>query len=355
MTYNKQWLETILTRTWYRKRPVFWLVPFSLLFKLIVFLRRFAYRIGLCKQVVHPIPIIVVGNITVGGTGKTPCVIALTHYFKKCGFKPGIVSRGYGGELSRTRKVHSVILTDIASDVGDEALLLKQRCQCPVVIARSRNNAVQFILQQSDCDIIISDDGLQHTAMGRTLDIMMVDAARGIGNGYCLPAGPLREPMSRLYKADLLIINQTQATGDLSLMSLSTMPVVTMQLQMQAAYALHQPECTKLMMDFQGKTIHAIAGIGYPMRFFEALRAQGLTIIEHPFSDHHRYQMIDFGGFSDQIILMTEKDAVKCVSLELPNAWVLPVDAVFSDNLYVFLDEKKSLFKAPRRHRDSSL
>lgn len=298
----KQWVID----GWYGKHGwLFFLIPFSWLFRVIIFFRRWIYSRFATRL---PIPVIVVGNITIGGTGKTPFVIWLAEYLKQQGHTPGIISRGYGSRAPYYP--YEVSPDENPPFSGDEPLLLARHTNAPVVISPNRVAAAEKLISQyPKTTIIISDDGLQHYALARDVEIVILDGERRLGNGYCLPAGPLREPASRLKTVDFVIVNGENMRlipGDLC--------------------SIQNSRQTQPISAFQNKTIHAVAGIGNPQRFFNMLRELGLTIIEHPFPDHHifSFQDLDFG--IDAIIVMTEKDAVKCQNFNL-QAWYLPVKA----------------------------
>ncbi|MEX0615764.1 MAG: tetraacyldisaccharide 4'-kinase [Methylophaga sp.] len=310
-----QWL----TKRWYQPSPLRWcLAPLSGLFRLIATLRRLAYQRGFVKSLHLPVPVIIVGNISVGGSGKTPLVLWLAQQLQQSGWRPGIISRGYGAKA--TNYPLAVIAETPASESGDEPKLLALRSGCPVVVAPDRVAAGRQLLAEFDCNIIISDDGLQHYRLARNLELVVVDARRGFGNGFCLPAGPLREPVSRLGKVDFVIWH-----GD------SQQPW-TMQLALNDAVNL-QDQRRQSLTGWQGQTVHAVAGIGDPPRFFDQLRAAGLNIIEHAFADHHVFSAVDL-QFNDKLpVLMTEKDAVKCQAFASENCWSVPADAVLTDGL----------------------
>lgn len=301
-----------LVSAWYKKSP--WLkllTPVSWLYQGVSNSKRCIYQRKLIKTKSFPIPIVVVGNITVGGTGKTPLIIELARILKENGYTPGIVSRGYGGKLGDVPH-----LVSIASDpnlCGDEPVLLARRSQCPVVICKKRVQAIEKLLELApNCDVILSDDGMQHYAMRRDIEIAMVDGVRRFGNNLCLPAGPLREPVARLKSVDF-IVNQG-----------GTYPhEFAMQLVNQKIYNLYD---TKAVFT-QEAAVHAVAGIGNPQRFFQHLRNLGFNIIEHVFPDHHRFQPHDIDFGKNSTVLMTEKDAVKCVKFADARHWCVAVTA----------------------------
>lgn len=309
-----------LQRQWERWTP--WhllLLPLSLLFWLASSLRRRAYRSGLLKSHRVPVPVVVVGNIAVGGTGKTPLVIALVKLLQAQGFHPGIVSRGYKGESKLPRPV---TVQSEPAQVGDEPVLLAVRASVPIWVGQDRVAAAQALLgAHPEIDVIISDDGLQHYRLARDVEVVVVDAARWFGNGQLLPAGPLRESPRRLKQVDAVVINGWQRGAPLKRREF------TMQLAGELLYNLRNPELKARPEVFAGQRLHAVAGIGHPQRFFKQLRALGLNIVEHPFPDHHPFTPQDLPFGEREPVVMTEKDAVKCVDFAGDNIWVLPVEA----------------------------
>lgn len=310
-----------LDAIWYQTGVVtVLLLPLSWLYCVVVAIRRGLYRLGIFSRTRVSVPVIVVGNITVGGTGKTPLVIKLIEYLRTQGYRPGIISRGYGGWATRDSAKHEVISVTAESDpvvMGDEPVLLAQRCQCPIRISASRVSAAQRLLHETDCDIIVSDDGLQHYALERDVEIVVLDGKRRFGNGHCLPAGPLRERPSRLRNVDFVVCNgDATDVGD---------SVYAMQLNATEALQLTQTSKPRPISDFNDSTVHAVAGIGNPGRFYQQLREAGLQIIEHPFPDHHAFQSKDIDFSDDLPVLMTEKDAVKCRAFASQRHWFVPV------------------------------
>ncbi|WP_455380456.1 tetraacyldisaccharide 4'-kinase [Acidihalobacter prosperus] len=264
-----------------------------------------------------PVPVIVVGNITVGGTGKTPMVIWLVNWLRQKGWRPGVISRGYKGRNSHSRPI-AVTADDDPLEVGDEPYLIARKTDAPVIICRDRASAVRLLLQTSQCDIVVSDDGLQHYGLYRDLEIAMLDGSRRLGNGYCLPAGPLREPPARLLEADyVLVTDGDPEPGE-----------YRVSLNIKSAYqVVSQREKIKTLLQFKGHQVHAVAGIGHPERFFSALENVGLNIIRHPLPDHHLIKPTDIAFGDDRDILITEKDAVKCQSFASDHIWGVPVEA----------------------------
>ncbi len=289
------------------------------------------------KNRTTPIPIVVVGNISVGGTGKTPLVISLCKQLQAAGFKPAVISRGYG---RRGKDLHVVSATDSSAIAGDEALLIKQQTGVPVLVdADRRNAAMQF--SPKEIDIIIADDGLQNRILPRDMQICVVDGQRLFGNGYLLPAGPLRQPVSSLSRMDHIVVNgdvveSANFTNWLeSQQSMTFPPVTAMQLVATSILPLNHTEESGLE-DWQGRAVHAVAAIGNPDRFFQSLKQLGLKIIPHAFPDHHKYTAADFKEITGMPVVMTAKDAIKCKTLGLTDAWVLEVRAEFDSDSSLF-------------------
>lgn len=303
---------------WYRRHALAWLLwPLSLLYAALAGLRRWAYRRGWLRSLRLPVPVIVVGNLTVGGTGKTPVVIWLVEQLRARGWKPGIVSRGYGGS-SRTWPREVTVDGDPA-ELGDEPVLLAQRLGCPIVVGPSRVADARQLLAQHGVNIIVADDGLQHYALQRDIEIAVVDGQRGLGNGLLLPAGPLREPAARLGQVDCVLVNGGHSDTGLR-MDLQAVEVVRLDGQVRRS-----------LSDFAGMPVHAVAGIGNPDRFFATLREAGLVVHPHPMRDHHQFSPADIEWPDTIDVIMTEKDAVKCRSFATERHWYLRVDAVLSD------------------------
>ncbi len=297
------------------------LLPLSWLFGFLASLRRLLYGLRLLPQKRLPVPVVVVGNITVGGSGKTPLTIWLAQELSKRGFRPGIVSRGYGGNVGAVTEVHP---ESDARAVGDEPLLLAQYTGCPVFVGRDRAAAGRALLHSHPhCDVIICDDGLQHYRLARTVEIAVLDA-RGTGNGLLLPAGPLREGRWRLRTVLAVVRNGADTTAANEF---------RMNLVPDGYYSLADMSVKVQAGMFGGRWIHAVAGIGNPERFFELLRQQGITHEAHGFADHHEFSAGDFNFVRPGAwVLMTEKDAVKCrhllkENLALKDAWVCAVSA----------------------------
>jgi len=300
---------------WYGKNHLAWFfLPVSWIYCGLVLIRRWLYRVGILTSSSLPVPIVVIGNIAVGGTGKTPLLISLCELLEAQGIKAGVISRGYRGDFSGEMMVAE---NSSPLEVGDEPFLIARRTKCPVSVGRDRVAAARLLLEKNKCDIILSDDGLQHYKMRRDYEIAVVDTARWHGNGFCLPAGPLREPIKRLQQADLVVYHGT------------TDQDYCFNLNLSDAVNLVTGE-VKSIVEFAGNELHAIAGIGRPARFFDQLRDRGLTIIEHAFQDHHIYNETDLDFKDEKIVMMTEKDAVKCHFYSRNNAWYVPVSANMS-------------------------
>jgi tetraacyldisaccharide 4'-kinase len=306
-------------------------MPLGFLFSDAVRFRKFLYRHGVLKTHTLPVPVIVVGNITVGGTGKTPLIIWLAGFLKESGFKPGIISRGYGGQAESWPQW--VTADSDAKNVGDEALLIAKQTGCPMAVGPLRVDAANLLLRQADCTVILSDDGLQHYALNRAIEIAVIDGERRFGNGYCLPAGPLREPIERLQSVDFVIVNGEKSEENEFSMQLAGDTLVNLVTGEQ-----------KSLREFIGVDCHALAGIGNPERFFKLLEAAGLTCITHGFPDHYPFQRDDIEFSDNKPVLMTEKDAVKCRAFAGKQHWYLPVKAVpepvFSEQLLNLLKRK---------------
>lgn len=340
----RAWFERFIAKAWLTKGIVACLLyPLSLLTACIV--RRRAQQ---AASVCLPVPVIVVGNVFVGGTGKTPFTIWLVEALRRQGYQSGVISRGYGRHNDQI-----IAVSDDAnvSDVGDEPLLIAQQAQCPVYVGRQRVSAAQTLLRQHpEVNVIIADDGLQHYALPRQIEIVLMDQ-RGNGNGWLLPAGPLREPAAR--KRDFTVCN----VGTLSVQKeqAALVPPETaeqpfnMILVCEEAYALHQPSLTRKLSSFAGKNIAAVAGIGHPERFFTTVKMAGLQCDTRIFPDHYAFTAKDFLDISADIILITEKDAVKCRLIESvhqdPRIWVVPVKAAVNDLLQQRIVEKLREFK----------
>jgi len=311
-----------LHRVWYEGASSYqMLLPLSGVYWLLISLRRCLYGISLLGRHRAVVPVIVVGNITAGGTGKTPVTIWLAQELRDRGFSPGIVSRGYGGSRSSTS-----MRVDAASDpgvVGDEPVLLAKRTGCPVVVDANRSRAAQMLVDDA-VNVIIADDGLQHYRLERTYEICVIDGARGLGNRLLLPAGPLRETIDRLSQVDQVIVNGriSDMAGDLTAVEQNA---IEFQLQANEVSRLNG-SLTRPIERFSGTTVHAVAAIGNPGRFFDMLRAHGIQVIEHALRDHAKLTRQDLSFGDDFDVLMTEKDAVKLKAVSSDKFWTVPVE-----------------------------
>ena len=359
-------IETTMTRAWQRQAIWLWLLlPVSWLYGFITMMRRQAYKIGLFASYRAPIPLMVIGNITVGGSGKTPLIIALVNHLQKQGVKVGVISRGYGGDSSQMPAL--VRADSLPSIVGDEPCLIVNMTDAPMAVCPNRKQAITTLLNaHPDLQLIIADDGLQHYALQRDIEWIVVDASRGFGNQQLLPTGFLREPMSRLQGANVVYHEKTDRTTKDNKQAQSNR--LTMHLQadklqplwpsaveikgLTAAEKMPMP----LMPPIPNGRVHAVSGIGYPQRFFDTLLSLGFDVIGHAYPDHYDFSLDELLQYSEQPIIVTSKDAVKIRALlidmtsrqtlseeyqELINRlWVLPVTAVLSDGCYISLQQQ---------------
>lgn len=308
----------VIEKSWYQKFGISWLLlPLSGLFYLIALMRKWLYK---RQQNEHELPVIVVGNIAVGGTGKTPFVLFITQYLIERGFKPGVISRGYGGEIQSSPLL---VTSDISAKMcGDEPKLIAKRAQVPVVVSPNRNENIVFLQNHTDVDVIISDDGMQHYKMPRAVEVCIVDAKRMFGNRLVLPAGPLREPVSRLKEVDLTIYNGGNQANHY-------------QLETDGIYRVKDNRPCEVAIS----KAHLVSAIGNPKRFEQSVQSLGIEVLEHSiFEDHHNYQATDFEHDSDNVIIMTEKDAVKCDGFAKDNWYYLRVSAKPSEAVLLELD-----------------
>lgn len=323
-------LEKAFTQSWYKKHGWTHLLrPFLPIVKHLVQRKRERFLANRERLYRPPVPVLVVGNISVGGTGKSPMVVALCDFLKASGYRPGIISRGHGARLSEPQ---SVSANSLPSEVGDEPVMLAKRTACPVVVFAQRNLAIQHLLEQQQVDVIISDDGMQHYAMQRDIEIAMLDAQRGLGNGCLLPVGPLREPATRLADVDYVVTIGEPLAASINNLAI---PIRSMALQTDYLYGLKSTARWSVQQAFsEVKDWHLIAGIGNPMRFQQSLQHLGLPSgFSHQwFVDHHDFRPEDIP--EDVAVIMTEKDAVKCqyLALKNPNIWYLPISLILTDD-----------------------
>ena len=353
--FLRQWQQNSLWQVLLR--------PLSWIFAALVWCRRALYRAGLLKRERIGVGVIVVGNISVGGTGKTPLVLALAEILARSGWRCGIISRGYGRGSSREdvrgnnnkvaqsgndSVIRVVANTCDAGEVGDEALMLARRLQMPVYVSANRVQAARALLRDHpDVDVLISDDGLQHYALERDLEICVIDGARGFGNGALLPAGPLREPVNRLGEVDAIVVNG--AVDDKPLTpggDTKDVPVYRMHLGFESFHRLQDGKTLMIEQgrnEFLNRKIVAVAGTGNPARFFAHLVRLGLNPAEsRAFPDHHPFAATDFAGLDESVILMTEKDAVKCKAFNDERMWFMRVDAILPDAFGEFVVKRMS-------------
>lgn len=312
---------------WYGDaRWTLWLLPLSWLFRALAGLRR--WWLVTFKQVKLATPLLVVGNISVGGTGKTPLLIALVKFLQTQGFTPGVISRGYGGQAPAYP--YLLDASSSAREAGDEPLSIYRQTACLVCVGPDRLAAARR-LEDEGCDILLSDDGLQHYALGRDLEIAVVDGQRGLGNGFCLPVGPLRETPARLKSVDWVVVNSP--AEDFVLPGMASLFYVPMAIAARNLVNL-TGGYTKAPEEFAGQTLDALAGIGNPQRFYASLAQLGIGAIPHDFPDHHAYTPDDLAFAENRPLLMTEKDAVKCQKFARPNWYYLAIEAELPDSFY---------------------
>lgn len=310
-------IDAFFHRIWKDRNWVaYGLWPISLLYQIVVELRRLGYATGLLSTEHFKQPVVVFGNLTVGGSGKTPLTIWAAHHLKAAGFSPGIISRGYGRRHpEQTRMVDA---TCTVEDVGDEPLAIWQATQVPVAVARHRADAIRILMKQCSCNIFLSDDGLQHLSLATDLKVLVIEGQERFGNGFCLPAGPLRERASRAATFDLTIVNGKGQADEYS-----------MQCELTDAVNLCDASQMVSLDALVGKSVSAFAGTRHPDRFFTMLSACGIDSENFGFPDHHEFTAQDFDSVagSDNIVLMTEKDAVKCLEFAKPNWWYVKLEA----------------------------
>jgi len=321
-------LERWLVGRWYGPRPILFLLPLSWLFGGLAALRRWMYRRGILTIELRALQVLVVGNLTLGGAGKTPAVLALIEGLRARGWRPGVISRGHGGAT-----LNAELLPERPDPArfGDEPSLIRIRGGVPVAVARRRSAAAALLERSGEVDVLIADDGLQHYALARDVELLVIDGERRFGNGALLPAGPLREPLARAERCAARVCNGGEPGEGEWPMRLLAEPLRALQ----GASAAPHP----------GERVHALAGIAHPARFFAALRALGFELIEHPFPDHHPFTASDL-NFGDELpVLMTEKDAVKCLAFASERCFYLPVRAelpgALIDHLHVRLSKAR--------------
>lgn len=388
-------IETTVTRAWQRQAAWLWLLlPISWLYGLIIVLRRQAYKLGLLRSYRAPIPIMVIGNISVGGSGKTPLIIELVSHLQQQGIKVGVISRGYGGDVNQMPAL--VGADSLPSVVGDEPCLIVNITNAPMAVCPNRQQAITTLLAAyPDLQLIIADDGLQHYALKRDIEWIVVDAARGFGNKQLLPTGFLREPLSRLQGATVIYHKKQQTDSEYSPQDNSPAQNLTMHLQPDEMQRLWQPELSStqthahlenegLIRDSltsrnlindnsinytapkKGSKVHAVSGIGYPQRFFDTLISLGFEVIGHAYPDHYDFKLAELLQYQDYPIVVTSKDAVKIRALLLTYSaeqtlndeyqaliarlWVLPVTAALSKDCYERLQQQLETLNINVKH-----
>ncbi len=352
-------IETAITRAWQRQALWLWLLlPISWLYGFITILRRNGYKVGVFASYRAPVPVMVIGNITVGGSGKTPLIISLVSYLQQRGVEVGVISRGYGGDNSMMPTL--VTAQSVPSEVGDEPCLIVSMTGVAMAVCPNRKQAIDILLTaHPKIQLIIADDGLQHYALQRDIEWIVVDVARGFGNEQLLPTGFLREPMVRLREAT--VIHHEKPAESSSLDSYQQIAErLTMQLQPDSLQLLWQPSeadwQTHSEIPLSGHKVHAVSGIGYPQRFFATLSALGFEVLAHPYPDHYDFSLDELLQYKQYPIIVTSKDAIKLRVLLLQEEanktlkadyyelasrlWVLPVTAVLSDACYDKLEQQ---------------
>ena len=359
-------IETTITRAWQRQAAWLWLLlPFSWLYGLLMLVRRQAYKAKIFTSYRAPIPVMVIGNITVGGSGKTPLIIALVRHLQQQGIKVGVISRGYGGD---SRQMPALVSAESSPKlVGDEPCLIVNMTGAAMAVCPNRQQAITTLLDSyPDLQLVIADDGLQHYALQRDIEWIVVDAARGFGNKQLLPTGFLREPISRLKGANVVYHQKEAPLSDSDDKDDFDSPAIkrlTMHLQpdtLELLWSFDTQRETLAIDDIappnSGSQVHAVSGIGYPQRFFDTLASLGFEVIPHPYPDHYDFSLTELLQYTEHSIIVTSKDAVKIKSLLikttngqalsdeykalLSRLWVLPVTAVLSDNCYDILQQQ---------------
>lgn len=351
----RKWFERYINQIWYPVSKPFsyyvaltLLLPFSFLYSLVAALRKFWLQHYKQKSLTK-LPVCVVGNIAIGGTGKTPFVIYFVELLKQHGFKPGVVSRGYSGSKTQGAVV-SVDSQTAASFVGEEPKLIHEKTHCPVVVGVYRNQCIQKLCQTfPDVNIIISDDGLQHYAMHRDIEIALLDGARKLGNGFRLPAGPLRESAQRLQAVDFVIVKDSMKS---KIATNSFKNTFSMLLQPQKLVNVKDTVQQVPLEHFYAKTVHAVTGIGNPSSFFELLTGLGIKIIPHVYPDHYAYNANDFDFNDEYPVIMTEKDAIKCTQFAGANFWILTLSVTLPSDFDTLVINKIKLIQKKDENRN---
>ncbi len=304
------------------------LLPLSTLYVILVKIRQGCYSLGIFRSSQLPVPVIVVGSVSAGGSGKSPLVISLVHHFKAKGYRPGVIARGYGGKSGFwPREVNSHTNAEL---VGDEPQMIFEMCRVAVVVGPDRVQNGRYLVDKLECDVLISDDGFQHFALKRAVDIAVIDGEFGFGNGWCLPAGPLREPESGIHRAHIVVINSLSNAQ--FTVRCDALAAKTSGRERPCAMRMELLEMVNLvdnrrrnLSQCAGQRVHAVAGTGNPARFFSQLESKGIKITPHSFPDHHGYIEDDLRFGDERPVLMTEKDGIKCRNMAVAkNIWVVP-------------------------------
>ena len=319
-------LSIRVQRLWQTRGAFAWLMlPLAVFYCFVMRLRRWAYAAGWLGSRRVPAPVIVVGNLSVGGTGKTPLVIWLVNELTKAGYRPGVVSRGYGGNEQALPMLVDAATTPAVA--GDEPVLIRRETGRPVAVAPDRVAAAHMLLEMTDCDVIVADDGLQHLRLRRDIDIAVIASDRIAGNGWCLPAGPLRESASVLRQVDIVVSRARP----------SRHTDWHMDILPDQCISLQAPKQRQDLAAFSGRRVHAVAGLGNPEAFFHSLRDAGIDVIEHRFPDHHAYRRADLEYGDACPVIMTAKDAVKCRDFAGPHWWYLSVRPVVDAGILEYI------------------
>lgn len=328
-----------LTSAWYSNAAwVRLLAPLEAVYVWAVKRKQRTYLLGQESVWQASVPVIVVGNLTLGGTGKSPLVVNLVKHLQAKGYKPGIISRGYLGKSTNYPLWVSPDTSPLLA--GDEPVMLAQQADVPVVVDPNRVHAAQYLVNHSDCDIILSDDGLQHLRLGRDIEIIVIDGERGLGNGHCLPVGPLREPAIRLQRVHYAVINGQPCEGCPDGFRMHIQPLYWRHVKTDKTIPCKQWS--------NAKRVHAVTGIGNPSRFFNLLTSLGFEIIEHAFPDHHSFEASDIEFADDLSVVMTDKDAVKCKPFSGDQHWSLSIESIVEANFYKYFDFQLELISVAK-------
>ncbi len=338
--HNTSWLQRVLENIWYKQgQGKCLLLPLTFLYCAVHSFQRWKLT---RKRSKLPLPVIIVGNISIGGTGKTPAVIYLARLLAEAGYKPAIITRGYGGKA--TQWPQDVVKESNAIDVGDEPVLMARHTGLPVVAGADRCLDIQLLCSKYNCDVIVSDDGLQHYQLHRDIEIVLIDSERQLGNGWCIPAGPLRESSHRLKNVDFVLFNSgsqnERQRNQAFIHQHQIKSAFSMCLSGNIIHSIADAHEQQGLDNLQGKLVHAVTGIGNPQRFYQTLEKAGIKLIKHSFPDHHVFTQDELEFNDEKTIIMTEKDAVKCQRFSLGNVWYLPIEAQLEEGFDALLLDK---------------